>query len=108
MDAASIALSNGLDPTKPKTYAALSDFSKVPASSLWHRAHGRPSIEEKAKRQQYLTPSEEKALVKYILRMSRTYPVSIKYLRSFAYIIACQRSCNLLKDKLRYLGKNWP
>jgi hypothetical protein len=30
----------------------------------------RPSKEENAKRQQYLTLSEEKALVKYLLRMS--------------------------------------
>jgi len=73
MDAASVVLSEGLDPTMPRTYAALSYFSNVPASTLWHRAHGRPSRDEKAKCQQYLTPSEEKALVNYALRLSITW-----------------------------------
>jgi hypothetical protein len=69
----------------PRTYADLSDFSNVPASTLWHRAHGRPSREEKAKCQQYLTPSEEKALVNYALRLSNNgYPIPVQYLRSLA------------------------
>jgi len=59
-----VVLSDGLDPAEPRTYAALSKRGKVPRSILWHRAHGRPSKEEKAKSQQYLTPSEEKALDK--------------------------------------------
>ena len=67
MDPASDVLSEGLDPTQPRAYAALSKSSKVPRTTLWYRAHGRPSIQEKAKRQQYLTPSEEKALVEYLL-----------------------------------------
>jgi len=34
MDAASVMLSEGLDPTMPQTYTALSDFSNAPASTL--------------------------------------------------------------------------
>jgi hypothetical protein len=66
MDIASVVLSEGLDPTKSRTYAALSEYSNVPRTTLWYRAYGRPSIEEKVKSQQYLTPLEEKALVEYL------------------------------------------
>jgi hypothetical protein len=113
MDPASAALSEGLDPTKPKTYVALSECSKVPPSTLWHRAHGRPSRQEKATGQQYLTPSEEKALVNYVLRMSDYgYPVPVKYLRSLAFVIARQRSCVFYTpstdEVIKSPGKNWP
>jgi hypothetical protein len=73
MDRASAALSEGLDPMKPRTYAALSKYSKASRTTLWNRAHGRPSIEEKATSQQYLTTSEEKSLVEYLLRMSEAW-----------------------------------
>jgi hypothetical protein len=106
MDPAIIALSEGHGPTKPKTYATQSDSSKAPSSSLWHGAQGRPSREEKAKGQQYLIPSEEKALVKYVLRTSGSgYPNPVKYLRSLAFIIAGQHSIDNL---IKYPGKNWP
>jgi hypothetical protein len=114
MDAASTVLSEGLDPSIPRTYAALSDMSKVPVSTLWHRAHGRPSKEEKAEGQQYLAPSEERALVKYLLRMSTNgFPVPVKYLRSLAFIIARQRSACAshaldTNEELKPPGKNWP
>lgn len=82
-------------------------------STLWNRAHGRPSKEEKAKRQQYLTTSEEKALVKYALRMSENgYPVLVKYLRSLAFIIARQRyslsQASATDEAIHPPGKNWP
>ena len=49
-------------------------------------------MQDKAKGQQYLNPSEEQSLVKYLLRMSRNgFPIPIKYLRSLAFVIACQR-----------------
>lgn len=73
---ASVVLSEGLDPTRPKTYAALLEDGKVARTTLWYLAHGRPSREEKAKSQQYLTPSEEKALVKYL---SSTCQVLVAY-----------------------------
>lgn len=51
-------------------------YQTVPRTTLWNRAHGRSSKEDKAKSQQYLTLSEEKALVEYLLRMSRNgFPV---------------------------------
>ena len=71
MDPASVALSNGLKPTRSQTYTALSEDCDVPRTTLWYRAHERPSKEEKDKRQQYLTPLEEKALVECFLRMAR-------------------------------------
>ncbi|KAK9427097.1 hypothetical protein V1505DRAFT_359134 [Lipomyces doorenjongii] len=93
MDRASVAKSEGLDPTGPRTYTALSKSHKIPRTTLWNLAHGRPSIKEKAKRLQYLTPSEEKALVKYLLRTSNNgFPVPIQYLRSLAFASVSQRS----------------
>ncbi|OCK75705.1 hypothetical protein K432DRAFT_259657, partial [Lepidopterella palustris CBS 459.81] len=71
------------------TYVALSKRAEVPYSTMYHRAHRRRSIEDKAKSQQYLTPSEEKALVKYILRMcSLGFPIRMKSLRSLTFMIA--------------------
>lgn len=113
MDPASAVLSEGLVPSKPKTYAALSESSNVAVSTLWHRAHGRPSREDKAKSQQYLSPSEEKALVEYLLRMSNNgFPVPLKYLRSLALVIARQRSsvfqAPATDETIRPPGRNWP
>ena len=39
----------------------------VPLTTMYRRDHGRRSKEEKTQDQQYLTPSEEKALEKYSL-----------------------------------------
>ncbi|OCK87188.1 uncharacterized protein K441DRAFT_743830 [Cenococcum geophilum 1.58] len=52
MDPASAVLSEGLDPLKPKTYAALSESSNVPLSTVWHRVHvhGRRSTARDNKR----------------------------------------------------------
>jgi hypothetical protein len=89
MDRASQVLVEGLPAGEPRTYVALSKWGKVPRSTLYHRAHGRRSKEDKAKSQQYLNPSEEKALVKYLLRMSNHgYPVPIEHLPSLAFTIA--------------------
>jgi hypothetical protein len=44
---------------KRKTSALLSEPSK---STLWHHAYGKPSRRDKAVKQQYLTPCEEKVL----------------------------------------------
>jgi hypothetical protein len=80
---------------------------------LWRRARGRPSRPDKAAKQQYLTPSEENALLDYVLRMSeRGYPLPVKFLRSLALVIARQRSSafqtNDAEDGVRPPGKNWP
>ena len=75
---------------KQKADALPSEPSK---STLWRRAHGKPSRIDKAAKQQYLTPAEEKALLDYVLRMSkRGYPLPVKFLRSLALVIARQRS----------------
>lgn len=44
------------------TWSAKSGFTNIPASALWRLANGRPSREEKAEKQRYLTDPEEKAL----------------------------------------------
>jgi len=51
MDPTSAALCEVLDPTEPRTYAALSKSSNIPPTTLWYRARGQPSKQEKAKRQ---------------------------------------------------------
>ena len=113
MDSASRVLSDSIDPTETRTYVALSKSSKTLYTTLWHRAHGRPSVQDKAKNQQYLTPSEEEALVKYLVRMANNgFPIPIKYLRSLAFVIACQRSsvfqAPAANETIRPPGKNWP
>ena len=51
------------DPDQSLTYAALSAQTGVPVSTLWHRKPGRVSRRGAAAKKQYLTPSEENALV---------------------------------------------
>ena len=65
-DRASKALAEASLPGEPRTYDATSKRSGVPLTTLYYRDHGRPSMEEKAQGQQYLTPEEEKALEKYL------------------------------------------
>lgn len=45
---------------------------EIPYHTRYYWKRGRPSMKEKAQSQQYLDPSEEKALVAFILRMSAT------------------------------------
>jgi hypothetical protein len=80
-------------------------------STLWRRAHGKPSRTDKAAKQQYLTPVEEKALLDYVLRTSeRGYPLPVKFLHSLALVIARQRSSAFqtpaVDDGVRPPGKN--
>ena len=92
-----------------KSYAALSERTGIPASTLWHRAHGRPSKQQNAANQQYLTPQEEKALLDHALRMANNgYPLPVKSLCSLALVIARRRSSNCQAQHLRPPGKNWP
>jgi hypothetical protein len=79
--------------TGRETSAVLSESSYIPASTLWHREHGRLTRREVAAQKQYLTPSEEKAFTDYVLRMTeRGYPVPVKLLRYLAWVIARRRS----------------
>lgn len=61
MNAASRALADA-PPNDGRTWAARADSSGVALTTLYNRYNGRPSKEEIAQRQQYLTPEEEKAL----------------------------------------------
>lgn len=90
----------------PTTWAALSDESGVPLSTLFYRAHGRPSREDKARLQLYLTVEEEKALFAFLLLMaSLGQPVRMKYVPALAYRIARQRGTTKRPDNPP--NKNW-
>jgi hypothetical protein len=72
-----------------------------------------PTRSDKAAGQQYLTPSEEKALVEYVLRMcERGFPVPVKFLGSIAHVIKRQRSSAFqtlaADDGISAPNKNWP
>ena len=104
-DRASKALAEASLPGEPRTYDATSKRSRVPLATLYHRAHGRPSREEKAKSQQYLTPPEENAFEKYLKLMADLRnPVRIKFLPSLAFSIARRR---LKKKATQPPNKNW-
>jgi hypothetical protein len=103
-DHASKALAEPSLPGEPRTYDAISKRSGVPLTTLYYRNHGQRSKEEKAQGQQYLTPSEEKALEKYLKLMADLgNPVRIKFLPALAFSIARQRSMN---KATKPLGKN--
>ena len=106
MDPASQALAKGVPPGMRRTYATLAEQSNVPLSTLHHRARGRPSKEEKAQKQQYLTKEEEKGLVRFLLLMSDFHqPVQIKFLCPLAFRIACQRT--IAKRPKKQPGRDW-
>lgn len=105
MDPASRALAQA-PPNDDRTWAARADASGVPITTLYNRWQGRPSIEEKAQGQQYLTVEEEKALVAFLLLMSSFgQPVRIKYIPTLAFSIARRRSPTSRPRKPP--GKNW-
>jgi hypothetical protein len=103
-DRASKALAEASLPGEPRIYDTRSKRSGVPLTTLYYRDHRRPSREAKAEGQLYLTPSEEKALEKYLkLIADFGNPVRIKYLPALAFNIARQRSTN---KAAKPLGKN--
>jgi hypothetical protein len=105
MDKASQVLTQGLPPDVPTSYRALADHGEVPRSTLHARAQGRRSIEEKAQSQQYLSPWEEDALVKFLLQMSDLgQPVRIKFIPFLAFCVR-QRSEQARPPKPP--NKNW-
>jgi hypothetical protein len=78
MDRASQALAEVFSAGEPAPYRAVAAKSSVPRSTLHRRRHGGASMELKAQNQQYLTPDEEKAMVKFFLLMSSFgHPVRI-------------------------------
>lgn len=106
MDRASQALADGLPPAVRRTYAALSEHSNVPLSTLHHRARGRLSKKVTAERRQYLTPEEERAVVNFLLLMCAFgQPVRIKFIPSLAFSIVGRRST--ASKPVKPPGKNW-
>ena len=92
MDKASQVLAQGVPVGMPKSYRALADHSGAARSTLHHRAQGRPSLKQKAEGQQYLTPWEERALLKFLLQTADFgQPVRIKSIPSLAYSVTQQR-----------------
>ncbi|GFF53131.1 hypothetical protein IFM58399_09494 [Aspergillus lentulus] len=112
MDRASQVLSDCLPGSRPCTYRGLATQGAVAYATMWHRAHGRRSIQDKAKSQQCLTPAEEKALAQYLnLKRSANpgYPVLLKYLRSMAFSIRRRRSpADSVDADLKLPDKNCP
>ena len=83
MDKANQALAHGVPTGVHRSYRTVADHSGVPCSTLYHRAHGRRSLEAKAQAQQYLAPFEEQAAVKFILQIAELgTPIRIKYIPS--------------------------
>jgi hypothetical protein len=88
MDKASQALAHGIPTGVPRSYRTVADHNVVPCCTLYHRAHGRRSLEAKAQAQaqQYLAPFEEQAVVKFILQIAELgTPIRIKYIPSIAF-----------------------
>jgi hypothetical protein len=78
----------------------------VPRTTLQHRARGRRSLLEKAQSQQYLRPSGETALVRFLVHQDALgQPVRVKHVRSIAFSLACSR---VVADRpSKPPGKNW-
>jgi hypothetical protein len=92
LDPASVVLDK-IGYSSDHNYSYLSAISNVPHSTIYHRQQGRPSLYDKAIKQQYLTPAEESALVSYFIRMDRNgYPLPVKFATSLAQIIATRRN----------------
>jgi hypothetical protein len=92
MDPASRALAEGVPPGLPFSFRALADHSGVSHATLHRRSHGGPSSKQKGQDQQYLTPWEEEALVKFILQMANfSYPIWIKFIPLLAYRLTLQQ-----------------
>ena len=106
MDRASQALAQGVPLGVPRSYRTLQDHGGVPRSTLHHRAQGRRSLEEKARSQQYLTPCEERAFVKFLLQRSDFgQPIQIKLIPALAFSLIQQRP--LADRPQKPPGRNW-
>ena len=88
---------------EPRLYRALAGRSGVSYFTLQHRYCGRESKEGKAQRQKYLTPEEEKAMIKFL--SSLRYPMRIKFIPSLSFSIARQQSA--MNKPIKPPGKKW-
>ena len=98
--------------TRAKARRTPRDADELAPSTRWYRAHGRPSLRDKAIKQQLLTPAEEKALAQYVLRMAHNgYPLPAKLLRSLAAAILRKRAASSdganACATVRCPGRNW-
>jgi hypothetical protein len=92
MDRASQVLTQGVPASIPTLYRALADHGHVPHTTLHHCAHRWQSIEEKAQSQHYLTLSEDKAVLDYLLQMTHIrQPVKMKYMPAIAFCATRQQ-----------------
>ena len=108
MDRASQVLTQGAASDVSRTWVALSEENGVPLTTLYYRAHGRPSKKEKTQRQQYLIKEEKNALVSFLLLMSDFgQPVQIKYIPSLIFSIARQRFVIAMDNLIKPSNKNW-
>ena len=107
MDPASQVLAEVVPPGISNSLRARAHRRNVPRTTVQHRARGRDSLRVKAQRQQYLSPWEEKALVKFLIQQDALgRPVRIKYVGSIAFKLACRRPPANRPSKPP--GKNWP
>jgi hypothetical protein len=109
MDKASRALAEGLPPNLPLSWRALADYHGVAHSTDYHRSKGRRALKRKGQDQQYLTPWEEDALVKFVLQMARTgFPMRIKTLPALAHRLSKVRYPERVETLTHFeLVKDW-
>ena len=118
VDPATLALAKLIDSTHCMTWSAKSESSSVPVSALWHRANVRPSKEEKAANQRYLTTRKKTLLrMTFYENANRSLPESEKTKKKICsdrQIGRCRFSIgDILRDakiernvRVRY-GKSW-
>ncbi|KAF2249221.1 hypothetical protein BU26DRAFT_540568, partial [Trematosphaeria pertusa] len=108
MDKATQALARGVPDGVPESYRALADHSGVPYATIFYRKNGRRSIEEKAQSQQYFTPWEEEALVKFLLQISDLrQPVQVKYIPALAFCLKAFERRYLKVEARRVSALEW-
>jgi len=106
MDKASQVLAQCVPPGVPRSYRALADHGIVPHTTLYHRDRGRPSVEDKARGQQYLKPYEEDVVVKYLLQMSDLgQSIRMKFIPFIAFRVTRHRPTT--DRPLKPPGRNW-
>jgi len=85
------------------------DVDTLPAATRWYRKNGRGTRRDKAAKEQYLSPQEEKGLANYVLRLCQNgYPLPVKVLRSLALIIRQRRCKTPPGEAIKPPAKNWP
>jgi hypothetical protein len=89
MDPVSRALTQAIPHGVRDTLRGRAEHFGVSRSTLHDRKNGRPSIKAKAEGQQYLTPCEKNAIVRFVLQMAELgQDVRIKHLPSLAFTVA--------------------